>query len=713
MTQVLGYCATLGIEYGAICNGHQLVAFIAVRHDRPPLEGKALVIDGRQSLQDNFPHIWQNLTPWAVRERRLTRTLTIEAEAAIPPKVSSTVFSFHQQRYPSRLQVDLRALVDLLIYDIPLADDMKEQFYADCYCDTSQLTQYTLLSERILKTRYAALFESSTSSNPQTVAVTSPGRLPSDGSNKTTTVDALTKRPIILLGDGGVGKTSFLDNLISVRARDTFNKAIYIMINLGTKGNLVTNIRDFILEEVERQLDKTYKVDIYEKRFVRSIYDLEVQKFRKSIFSAGSRDEKDSEGPTGINEYLKALARNKAEHIKKSISHIAKGRRQQVVIFIDNVDQRKIGDQQEAFLAAQEIASDWSALVYISLRPQTFYASKRSGTLSAYANRVFTISPPPPDVALVKRLTFALRIAEGTVSPETLNQISLNLESITMILRVLLRSIRVNDDIKRFVANITGGNIRALLEIFTTFIGSPNVEFNKIIDIEKRTGKYIIPLHEFTKHALLGEFAHYSSTTSLAVNLFDVYTNDSREHFLSALLIAYLQSPGPHKDADGFVRTRKITEEMQSCKFLPQQIAAHLQKLLRKNLIESEGREGMDLHWSELEGDALSDAYRVTSVGAYHLHGWMGSFSYLDAMSFDTSIFDEQSFQILARVANSFYIGDRLNRTDEFRNYITRQWHESGINVPYFDWKNIERNGAESFVSVRRAVARLENGPKQ
>ncbi len=505
MEQVISYCAGLGVEYGAVCNGRQLVVFIAVRRDKPPLQGRALVIESIEEYKTHFAALWQNLSPEALRQRRLTRTLTLDAEAAVPPKLATSVFSFHQHRYKNTLQTDLRALADLLINDIPETEDVIEQFYEECYCSTNQLAQYAILSDRIIKDRYAALFEGSANA-PSVEPFRSPDLI-SGSADRAITVEALAKRPIVLLGDAGVGKSSFLKDLIFRRAKATFQNVIYIMIDLGTSGALTYKIRDFILNDIETQLYSKYRVDVNEKSFVRSIYDLEVKRFRKSIFagSSGSNGE-----PTGVNQYLQSLAVNKPEHLKKSISHISKGRKKQIVIVIDNADQRDFADQQEAFLAAQEIAANWNALVYVSLRPATFHASKQHGTLSAYANRVFTILPPPPDEVLIKRLTFALRIAEGQVHPDVLRKISLNLDSITTVLRILVRSIHSNNDIRRFIANITGGNMRQLIELFTMFIGSPNVDFNNMIRIEARSNDYVIPLHEFATHVLLGEYEHCS-----------------------------------------------------------------------------------------------------------------------------------------------------------------------------------------------------------
>jgi hypothetical protein len=193
-----------------------------------------------------------------------------------------------------------------------------------------------------------------------------------------------------------------------------------------------------------------------------------------------------------------------------------------------------------------------------------------------------------------KRLVFALRLAEGRVPNELLRGVRLNIGNMAEFLRALILSIEKNRDLKEILANITGGNIRALVEFVTNFIGSPNVEAEKIVSIQRSTGKYVIPIHEFSKAAILGEFSHFVPDTSLAMNLFDVSSPDRREHFLSTMILAYLLSDATIKDKDGFIRSNQIVFEMQSHRFLAEQIHSSLRRLTNKRLIETTERITFD-----------------------------------------------------------------------------------------------------------------------
>jgi hypothetical protein len=406
-----------------------------------------------------------------------------------------------------------------------------------------------------------------------------------------------------------------------------------------------------------------------------------------------------------INDHLSELVGDKPEHLRRSIEHIALARKQQIIFMLDNADQRRAEIQQAGFIIAQEFAQNWNAIVFIAVRPQTFFQSKRAGALSAYPHKVLTIEPPRPEIVIEKRLLFALKVAEGKIPAAMLEGVRLSIQSMAQFLKALLHSLKYNRDLTEILANITGGNIRAVVEFVTQFIGSPNVEAEKIVRIQSQSGKYDIPIHEFSKAAILGDYSHFYPNSSLAMNLFDVHSPEPREHFLSPLIVAFLMSDQCPKDRDEFVASAAIFEAMQSLAFLPLQTERSLRYLTNKRLIETTERITFEEDARGLVGE-MPRGFRVTSVGAYHLHRWLGSFSYLDAVLFDTPIFDDNAAPTISEHLESFDIRDRLTRTTSFRNYLTSVWDASGIRATYFNWHDAVREGQAAFDAVRRAVER-------
>ena len=282
-----------------------------------------------------------------------------------------------------------------------------------------------------------------------------------------------------------------------------------------------------------RTIKSEAALDIGSSAFCEKLYAEDFEEFEAS--PAGSmRDELPAEYLRARVEFINSKLEERDRHLIKSLEFISKSMKKLILIVIDNADQRNFEVQQQAFLIAQEIASADSGLVFVALRPSTFFESKSRGAMSAYKNKVLTISPPPADEVIQKRIAFALRVAEGKEDHKSVSGIRLHLGSIVLFLKAALRSIKSNDDIRQFLANITGGNTRSVVELITTFFGSPNVDSEKIVRIESETGNYKVPLHEFTKHALLGDYAYYHPQSSqCAFNIFDISRPDPNEHFLS------------------------------------------------------------------------------------------------------------------------------------------------------------------------------------
>lgn len=703
--QVQRYCASRGVRVAAICNGPQIIAFIASRFDgKSPLDGHALVIDGFDHLLDNFARIYETLSPQGVASNKLAQYLEENGIFGIPDKISTFIRNYPSFRYQTNSASQLRLIAELLLEDIIRTEDLEKQFYRDCYCESGALAQDALISKNLLRSRYAALFDPSEAS-PTLTPAKPKGTSPL--SNEIV-AEGLSRRPIILIGDVGVGKTSFIKNLILVHAENEFKNSIYIYLDLGVNVVLDSDLEGYVHNEIHKQLESKYNYNISSLEFISTIYKEDIERFEKGAYGP-LKNVDPSQYQLKLSEMLAAKVAHIDQHLRLSFLKIGKETRKQIVVIIDNIDQRELDLQQKAFIASQSIAQHWGAVVFLAVRPNTFHESKRSGSLSAYPNKVFYIMPPRPEQVLERRLVFALNMAEGRLPVESLSSVSLNLNDISAFIRALLVAIRRNPQVSEFLSNITGGNVRSMIDFVTKFIGSPNVDSDKIIDFMTNGEDYIIPIHEFSKAALLGDYAHYHPNSSIAINLFDVRFPDRREHFLCCIVVAFLNYDSSHRTSDGFVETRSITAELQSQGFTLEQLASALRRLTNKKLIETSQRVTFEeTSGAELRGE-LPESFRITTVGAYHLTRWCGTFAYIDAMVFDTPIFDVDARRVCGFELESFDIKHRYKRAVGFRNYLSETWMSSGISVPYFNWRAVCEQSQPTFDSVSNFI---QNGAR-
>ncbi len=153
--------------------------------------------------------------------------------------------------------------------------------------------------------------------------------------------------------------------------------------------------------------------------------------------------------------------------------------------------------------------------------------------------------------------------------------------------------------------------------------------------------------------------------------------------------------------------TNDIIGEMQSHGFVHDQIEHALRRMTNKKLIETTERITFDDGLQGLVGE-MPLAFRITTVGAYHIKRWAPTFAYLDTMLFDTPIFDEEMRDRLRTNISSFDIRERYARTIQFREYLDCSWQEFNRHPIYFDWPTLVNSDTGSFDSVRRYLESLK-----
>lgn len=176
---------------------------------------------------------------------------------------------------------------------------------------------------------------------------------------------------------------------------------------------------------------------------------------------------------------------------------------------------------------------------------------------------------------------------------------------------------------------------------------------------------------------------------------------EPREHFLASMIVAFLSAVNIAADKDGYVPGEKIIAEMLRHGFVEDQTRFALRRVATKRLIETPHG-----HFRELpvqESIVPEDfPFRATSIGIYHLRHWTGSFGYLDAVSIDTPIFDQEVREKISRLAESFEIVDRLKKAELFRGYLEAQWDTANIRSGYYDFNGLVGLQRDTFASVRR-----------
>jgi hypothetical protein len=399
--------------------------------------------------------------------------------------------------------------------------------------------------------------------------------------------------------------------------------------------------------------------------------------------------------------FLRQKLDDPATHLQRTVEHLAHGQQRLIVLCLDNIDQRPTPFQEEVFQIGHSLAQTWPANVFISLRPDTFYHSRSTGVLAAYQPRVFTVSPPRLDEVIDKRLQYAIDqlVATGRVG-KSKAWLYVNSASLLTYLKTLLDSFRKSQDLMESLDNMSGGNVREAIRFVIAFIGSGHVNAEKIIQKHKeyleslerpekimKKGRrasikasvgYVIPVHEFMRAVIYGDHIYYDPASSPVYNVFDMATADSREHFLSLNLLAFMERSSSIEE--GFVEVDKIFTFTQSLGFEPHQVHAALDRCVAKRLIEANPK------FADVQN---KNAYRVTTVGMYVLSRLVRWFVYIDAVVVDTPILDQNA---RLGIANVDQVDRRVARGRIFVDYLDSQWAKLSASPVAFDWAAVSRD---------------------
>lgn len=694
LLQVSAYCHERGIQIGIATNGWQIVAFIANRNDSiPPLEGDALVIPSLEIFYDNYKEVYNCLSKYGFEHEYLIKKILGGNEEQLPAKLSSLISDYPGIKNRNPFQSELEIISDLVLEDVIREKSIEREFLEDCYCKSGAISQYSLLSKQILSTRYNYLFESN-DKQPVLQQVSNKKGISSELVDLF--ANSLNKRPILLIGDVGVGKSTFIDNLLLVEAPSVFEKSITFKIDLGSKAIITLDVRKAIIKIIQEQLSNIYSINIVEDNFVRNAYYLDLESFKNSVVVKRLYEVDGIKALEKEIEFLTNLISDEVNHIKKSIEYISKNHKKQVVIFIDNCDQRNDQDQETAFLVAQEFATDWPVVVFVCLRPETFHRTKKiSGALSGYHTKAFTIAPPRIDDVILRRLTFAQKITSGDIVLSKLDG-KTSFSKLHKLIQCFKDSMERNKELSSFIDNVSNGNIRKAIELIKKFFGSGHVDTEKILNITEYQGYYTIPVHEMLRSVIFGDNIYYNPNSSEIVNLFEVRSFDPKEHFIMPLILGLLNDYMSNNRNQGFISINDLFVYMQMQGFIPTQIDSALNFMYSKGLFET-SQKG-----NSLNTNSQSLMLRATSSGLYHLYYLINSFTYIDAIIVDVSIFDSD---IRGKIINTFDIKERLKRVIMFKDYLDSIWRIGNFKDTHFIWT---QKSKELEININNIISKAQ-----
>lgn len=468
----------------------------------------------------------------------------------------------------------------------------------------------------------------------------------------------LEHRVMLLIGEKGAGKTTFLYHLQAVALPDEIKeKTTWVHINVNDAPVTKSEIYDWVRKEILRGIRIAYpSIDFDDFSVIQKIFSVEVNRFYKgigSLLETGSKEQN--------YELYKVLLKSQDDLHTASVCyarHFGGERGQTIVVVFDNADKGPRDEQLLMFEVAQWLQQEFRVLVVLPIREETYDNYRDVPPLdTALKDLVFRIEPPVFQQALVKRVQIALdeiaSKAEKNRTYELSNGFKIRYAESerSYYMASLVGSIFEYDSYaRRLILGLAGNNLRRVFEIFVEFCTSGHIGEAEILRMRQSKGEYVLPLDIVMTVLLRANRRYYDSDASVIKNICDLEEKDERPTYFSRVLIlAYLHAnftePGPN-GVKGYRSLEQILDALSPYGLRFSVIKREIFYLTKANCIIAESLREDDLDESDL--------FKIGPVGFVHLE-LLGVAEYWAAISEDTS-FAERN--IAKRIADRIIARD-------------------------------------------------------
>ena len=241
MIQAAGYAASLGTKYVVITNGHQYIITLAFVSGKQIEQRSVMVFEGLDAIDERFRAFFDCLSPVGLRANKLAAKLLESRRAPAPTKLSSSI---HGSPEPADRNIIVNEISWVLstVWDKTNENDEDDDFLKRCYVTPEASTSTLAQAKEIIEQRShldQSLVPAEVHPQSDAIGVVSAPR---------------PEKPIIVLGRVGHGKSTFLDYLRLVEAKDQLSGYIQVEIDFLDRPTGVSEVEDHVFQTFDRQV---------------------------------------------------------------------------------------------------------------------------------------------------------------------------------------------------------------------------------------------------------------------------------------------------------------------------------------------------------------------------------------------------------------------------------------------------------------------------
>lgn len=385
----------------------------------------------------------------------------------------------------------------------------------------------------------------------------------------------LTHQVLLIVGGAGAGKSTFVDYLRTAGLpKDIRTATSWAHIDMNPAPISRAEIYEWLREKlISKCKEDNPTVDFDELETLKKVFKNEVERFRKGIgkLYASDRSRYDIE----LAGEIRSALNDKHRTAQGYISFLAEHLKKHLIVVLDNCDKRLLEEQLLMFEVAQWLKTEFSILVILPLREETYDNHQERPPLdTALKDLVFRIEPPNFQKILQSRIFLATKEIQANANQKFIYQLPNGMAASYLVadqahyLSSIMRSVFDHGlFVRRLIVGLAGRNMRRAMEIFLEFCTSGYISEEHIFRMVQSRGQYSLPFHLVATVLLRSRLRFYDGDKSYLTNIFSASEFDDRPNFFSRTLI--LQSLKERSlefaksRSRGYVRIGDLADDLQ------------------------------------------------------------------------------------------------------------------------------------------------------
>ncbi|WP_138708213.1 hypothetical protein [Desulfocurvibacter africanus] len=647
--QARSYCDDIGCKFGCVTNGKQYVIFSAISVGRPWIDGDCIVFNSLRDIIDNFNLFWNLLSKDSIINGLLGEYLEKGKSDLKFQKVIDLLHNPDEAWLRNQLYTYIQPIADFAFNE--MIDEARAEILKECYIEErTRHTQKNIDSYfRDKLPHFAEQYAIMDADCPE-------GREGFFNSVAYSKSPASQGGIVVLLGGVGAGKSTFIHRYYRF-ILSGYEKFLWFYMDFRTNVPSGAEVEAFIFDNIYKKWEQDYSKKLNELFILPKIPD--------------------------DKHALKDYFGNVFNMLKKHGYTIS-------VVF-DNIDQHSTELQEHIFLYSSHLSSFFKAIVLVSMRENTFLTSTREGVFDAFNVPKFHISSPNFINLILKRLNFAidfLRSGDYNYIIHTMPKDKLDdvIDYFSILKESFTSKNKQSEKLINFINNISVGNMREALRMFTNFIISGHTNITEVLHKKRIQGAYQIAFHQMIKSVLLGDRRYYDQDRSNILNVydFDPSISDSHSNILRLLSYLYEKRYSQNKIGRGYISINELFSVAESALITRRVISDCLIRMASYNLIEFD-----NLSKSSIEKASYA---KITHCGIFYLTDLCHQFAYLDLVSIDTPIHDFELVKSIYADVGDTSLKNRIARANDFVVYLKESEEQEFKRHPELTFNEFAKN---------------------